>query len=73
MGTQLLKIILTNANLHFYIHVLHAKLTARHIPTIFFSKGFGHIDGIYDVKVGDGAPRVQQLKKKTKKQLTKMS
>lgn len=40
----------------------------------FFSKGFGHIDGIYDVKVGDGAPRVQQLKKKqTKKQLTKMS
>lgn len=41
LGTQLLKIVLTNANLHFYIHVLHAKVTARHIPTIFFPKDSG--------------------------------
>lgn len=38
LGTQMfpaLRIILMNANLNLYIHILHAILTARHIPAIF--------------------------------------
>lgn len=55
MGMQMfpaLRITLMNANLNLYIHILHAILTALHIPAIFWTVS-DSIGDIYDVKVVD--------------------
>lgn len=51
-------------------NVVHAMLTTCHIPT-FFAKGLGHIEGIYNVKVGDRTPCAATFFKKKLQNATK--